>query len=52
MVAFDGVEIRSMKAYRNLLETHKAGDEVPVKVMRRGREGYIEIEFDVIVGAQ
>lgn len=52
LVAFDGVEIRSMKAYRNLLESHQPGDEVPVKVMRRGRDGYIEIEFDVIVREQ
>lgn len=49
LVEFDGVEVRSMRAYRNLLESHQAGDVIHIKVMRRGREGYTNIEFDVTV---
>lgn len=52
LVEFDGVEVRGMKVYRNLLESHSVGDEVTIKVMRMGREGYTEIEFVVLVGAQ
>lgn len=52
LTEFDGVEVRSMRAYRNLLESHQAGDTLRIKVMRRGREGYTAIEFDVTVGAQ
>ncbi len=49
LVEFDGVEVRSMRAYRNLLESHQADDVIHIKVMRRGREGYTNIEFDVTV---
>lgn len=52
LVEFDGVEVSGMKAFRNQLETHDAGDKVCIKVMRKGREGYFEIEFDVVIGEQ
>lgn len=52
LVEFDGVEVSGMKSFRNQLETHNVGDEVHIKVMRKGREGYFEIEYDVIIGEQ
>ncbi len=52
LVDFGGVEVRNMRVFRNLLENHHSGDTVHIKVMRMGREGYIEIEFDVTISAQ
>lgn len=52
LTELDGVEVRSMRSYRNLLESRQSGDTIHIKVMRRGREGYTEIEFDVTAEAQ
>ena len=52
LTEFDGVEVRSMRSYRTLLENHQKDDTIHIKVMRRGREGYTEIEFDVTADAQ
>ncbi len=52
LVEMDGQEIASMKGFRNALESHQAGDTLHIKVMRKGREEYIEIEFDVIIDMQ
>ena len=52
LVEMDGQEIASMKGFRNALESHQSGDVVHLKVLRKGREEYIEIEFDVIVDMQ
>lgn len=49
LTAVNGQEIVSMKGFRNALESHGKGDMLQLKVLRRGREEYIEIEFDVIV---
>lgn len=52
IVAFDETELRSMKALRNLLESCQAGDTVKVTVMRKSREEYKTIEFEVLLGVQ
>ncbi|MBO5278095.1 MAG: serine protease [Lachnospiraceae bacterium] len=49
LVEFGGVQVYSMKTFRNLLESRQPEEEVHIKVMRKGREEYIEIEFDVII---
>lgn len=49
LTEIDGQEIVSMKGFRNAIEGRRMGDTVHMKVLRRGREEYIEIEFDVIV---
>lgn len=52
IVEFDSTEVHTMKAFRNLLENHKSGDVISVTVMRKGREGYKSIEFEVELGVQ
>lgn len=49
LTAVGEMEILSMRGLRNALEGYQPGDTLHLKVLRRGREEYIEIEFDVIV---
>ncbi|HIX14631.1 MAG TPA: S1C family serine protease [Candidatus Hungatella pullicola] len=44
--------IVTMKDLETVLETLNTGDTVNVKVLRSGREGYTEIEYQVTIGAR
>ena len=45
----NGEKIVSMSAYRKLMLTLKAGDQIKVEGKRRGSEGYVDIKFDVTI---
>ena len=45
----NGEKIVSMSAYRKLMLTLKAGDQIKVEGKRRGSEGYVDIKFDVMI---
>lgn len=43
--------VETMKQMRNELDKYKADQKITVTAMRKGAEGYVEIVFDVTVGA-
>ena len=51
IVEIDGEKIESVKGYQKKLQSCADGSTVKVKAMRQGTEGYIEVKFDVTVGA-
>ncbi|NLZ80751.1 MAG: serine protease [Clostridiales bacterium] len=46
------IEIKNNKNLKNTLESYKVGDIVSVEMMRKGKDGYKTIEFDVTLGVQ
>lgn len=46
------IEIKSNKNLKSTLENYKVGDVVGVEIMRKGKDGYKSIEFDVTLGVQ
>ena len=46
----DGDRINTLNDYKNALASLGIGQEVTVKVLRKGAEGYAEIEFKVEIG--
>ncbi|MBQ6385428.1 MAG: trypsin-like peptidase domain-containing protein [Lachnospiraceae bacterium] len=48
--SFGGQEVRSMAMLHNRMAQTEIGAEVPVTVMRRGADGYVEFEFVITVG--
>ncbi|MGN0400150.1 MAG: S1C family serine protease [Blautia sp.] len=51
IVEIDGEKIESVKGYQKKLKSCVGGSTIKVKAMRQGTEGYIEVSFDVTVGA-
>lgn len=47
----NGEKIESMKEYQQQLKACNSGDTIKVKAMRQATEGYIEVTFDVTLGA-
>lgn len=47
----NGEKIESVKEYQKQLKTYNSGDTVKVKAMRQATEGYVEVTFDVTLGA-
>ncbi len=50
IVGMSDMDNMSMKSLRNFLEASSPGDVVTVKVMREGKEGYNEMDFEVVLG--
>ena len=42
--------VMSAAGYAALLKEYKAGDKVDIIAMRKGAEGYAEVEFNIVVG--
>lgn len=51
IMAMADMDNMSMKSFRNYLENAEQGQTVLVKVMRRGKDEYRELEFEVTLGA-
>ena len=47
----NGEKIESMKEYQQQLKACNSGDAIKVKAMRQATEGYVEVTFDVTLGA-
>ena len=47
----NGEKIVSMKEYQQQLKACNSGDTIKVKAMRQATEGYVEVTFDVTLGA-
>lgn len=47
----NGEKIESMKEYQQQLKACNSGDTIKVKAMRQATEGYVEVTFDVTLGA-
>ena len=52
IVLFGEKEILTFKELQTQIETCQCGTAVAVKVMRRGREGYTELEYKVDIRAR
>lgn len=52
MVRFDGKEIRNFAGFTELLQHCESSDEVEVTVMRKGKDGYKEINYTVEIGGR
>lgn len=50
IVGMEDMDNMSMKSFRNFLETSAVGDKVVVTVMRKGKDEYKEMAFEVILG--
>jgi S1-C subfamily serine protease len=50
IVAFGEEDVRTMRTFRNLLDSHQEEDAVIVRVMRQSRDEYKEITFTVVLG--
>lgn len=48
----NGTEINSMESFMTQLEKNNPGDNINVTIKRRGREGYKEIEFNLVLGVE
>lgn len=48
----NGTEINNMESFMMQLEKNNPGDNVNVTIKRRGREGYKEIEFNLVLGVE
>ena len=44
-------EVVTVKQYQNELKKCSVGEMIKIKVMRKGAEGYVELEFDVTLTA-
>lgn len=47
----NGEKIESVKEYQKQLKACNSGDTIKVKAMRQATEGYVEVTFDVTLGA-
>lgn len=52
ITSMDGVEIGSYGIYHGTLMGKKAGSEVVLKGQRQGADGYVDIDFKVVVGSK
>ncbi len=48
----NGVKVGNMKDFQNQVEALHAGDKIKAAVLRSGKDGYTEIEFQVTIGAR
>lgn len=51
IIEINGEKVETVKGYQQQLKSCKAGTAIKVKAMRQGTEGYVELEFDVTLGA-
>ena len=52
IIGFGGAEITTFKELQAQIENTVSGTPVPVKVMRRGRDGYTELSYTVDIRAR
>lgn len=45
-------KVTTWNAYQNAILEYRAGDEIKLQGQRRGSDGYVEIEFNVTIGAK
>lgn len=50
LVKIEGEGVRNIKEYVKILQGHSPGDVISIEVMRKGKDGYKEIVYSVIVG--
>lgn len=50
ITGFNGQEVTSMQRFSTELQKCKKDEKVIVKIMRRGNEGYVEMEFEITIG--
>ncbi len=48
IVAIDEKEVLNIRSLRTILDSYEAGDSAEVTVMRKGKEAYREIKFNII----
>ena len=46
----EGGGVKNIKEYMKILQEHSPGDVISIEVMRKGKDGYKEIVYSVIVG--
>lgn len=51
VIEVNGEKVETVKGYQQQLKSCKAGSSIKVKAMRQGTEGYVEVSFDVTLGA-
>ena len=51
IVSVKDTKIENLPQLRKALDKYKKGDRITVTAMRKGSEGYVEIVFDVSLGA-
>lgn len=52
IVELNEQKVETVKGYQQLLQSFSMGDTIKVKAMRQGTEGYIEVNFDVVLAAR
>ncbi|MCI8669736.1 MAG: serine protease [Lachnospiraceae bacterium] len=50
LVEIEGGGVKNIKEYMKILQEHSPGDVISIEVMRKGKDGYKEIVYSVIVG--
>ncbi len=45
-------KVTTLNAYQNMILDYKAGDEVLLRVERKGNDGYVKIQFKVVIGSK
>ncbi len=50
IVSLDEHDISTMLAFQNIMRQYNSGDEVTIHVMRKGAQGYTEVEFNIQLG--
>lgn len=48
----NGTKVGNMKDFQNQVEAFQTGDKIKAAVLRSGKDGYTEIEFQVTIGAR
>lgn len=52
LIKFNGENVDNMTIYHETLSKTQVGDTVTLTVMRKGAEGYVEFEFQTVIGKQ
>lgn len=51
LTEINGKKITDFSVFTSVLQTYREGDEVEIKVMRKGKDGYKEIKYQVRIGS-
>lgn len=52
LIKFNGEDVENMTIYHEKLSKTQVGENVTLTVMRKGAEGYVEFEFQAVIGNQ
>lgn len=52
LTTIGGEEIKDMKQYMKVMAEHSQGEDVEIKIKRKGRDSYKDIVFRVVLGVQ